>query len=397
MNLRQIATGLVAAGMTLGLIGAGVAATYTDTATAQENVTYVGSFGCQLDSTTQGAVVSTDHHTVTFQEPDIALSAPPQGGNALDLSITLTNTGSIPQNVHWTITGPDYNISPYNRPPYNSPNGHFGTSSGSPSMLTDLHNWTGSQTYTSLGFMWLTPLDNTDLGVTLTATYHVDCTDYSPPSRPTYIGGASASTGTLATQTVSLPSGWQPGDLAIGYTWRAASTGGGAGITGFTTVNSNIFTSGLRQAILQRTLAAGDSTFSTSATANVIMIVVYRHAAVLSSAGLFLTTGAMSSTATAFNCNQPANGPMPTDGSAVDVCFAGDTAATNVKSIAPTGTIGLTNRSAGFAAPNAGMADSSDTSINVWPGAGVSLSTWTSTPNNARAHGTASVGIGYAP
>ena len=47
-------------------------------------------------------------------------------------------------------------------------------------MLTDVDPFAAGATqhYDSLGFMWLTPLDNTDLGVTLSATYHVDCTEH---------------------------------------------------------------------------------------------------------------------------------------------------------------------------------------------------------------------------
>jgi hypothetical protein len=100
MSVRKIAGLFAGFALATGLIGAGVGASFTDTATAVANVK-VGTFGLSITSTTQGAVVvntgsaGNDVHTVTFQCPPIQSSAP----GTCPLQLTLTNTGTMPINV----------------------------------------------------------------------------------------------------------------------------------------------------------------------------------------------------------------------------------------------------------------------------------------------------------
>ena len=97
MTLRKIA-GLVAAfGLTLGLLGSGISATFTDQATAGMTI-QVGTFDIDITSA-QGTVSGS---IVTFSAPDIQSSA---AGSA-PFAFTVTSTGSIPALIHVISTSP---------------------------------------------------------------------------------------------------------------------------------------------------------------------------------------------------------------------------------------------------------------------------------------------------
>lgn len=91
---RKIATIVAAGGLGLGLLGAGVGASFTDGATASQNVN-VGTFGIQVSSTTPGAVTSTDGKTVTMTVPAIQGSA----AGAAPLVFTVKDVGTAPATV----------------------------------------------------------------------------------------------------------------------------------------------------------------------------------------------------------------------------------------------------------------------------------------------------------
>lgn len=97
--MRKIATLLVALGLTLGLLGAGISATFTDSATANMSVS-VGTFNIDLSSSTPGAVVNGGN--VSFTVPSLQSSA---AGSA-PFVFTVTSTGSIPALIHVTATTP---------------------------------------------------------------------------------------------------------------------------------------------------------------------------------------------------------------------------------------------------------------------------------------------------
>ena len=95
--LRTAAVLLAAGGLGFGLVGAGVRASFSDNASVTENIK-VGTFSIALSTTTPGAVVSADLHSITFTAPDINSSA---AGSA-PLAFRVTSTGSIPATV--TVT-----------------------------------------------------------------------------------------------------------------------------------------------------------------------------------------------------------------------------------------------------------------------------------------------------
>jgi predicted ribosomally synthesized peptide with SipW-like signal peptide len=97
MTLRKAAGLLVAAGLMLGLIGAGVSATFSDSATAITNIS-VGTFGVSINA--PGGVQSADHHSVTVTCPQIVASAASQ----CSALFTITSTGSIPANISVSVT-----------------------------------------------------------------------------------------------------------------------------------------------------------------------------------------------------------------------------------------------------------------------------------------------------
>jgi len=107
MSLHKAAGLLVAAGLMIGLIGAGVSATFTDTATATMTV-HVGTFDIQIvDGTGAPGSISCpaatlDSCTITYNAPDILGSAP----GSLPFSFTIKNTGSIVALVTVTASTP---------------------------------------------------------------------------------------------------------------------------------------------------------------------------------------------------------------------------------------------------------------------------------------------------
>ncbi len=79
MSLRKIAGLLVAVGLTVGLIGGGVAASFSISVTASQTIT-VGTFGCIIDSASAGAVINDTKTAVTLDSglitSSVAGSAP---------------------------------------------------------------------------------------------------------------------------------------------------------------------------------------------------------------------------------------------------------------------------------------------------------------------------------
>ena len=97
--MRKIAALLVALGLTLGLLGAGISATFTDTATAEVGV-QVGTFGISISSA-QGTVTgSSVYYDAGFIQSSVA------GSRAF--TFTITNDESIPATISIvaTVTGP---------------------------------------------------------------------------------------------------------------------------------------------------------------------------------------------------------------------------------------------------------------------------------------------------
>ena len=154
MNLRKIAGLLAAGGLMVGLLGAGVGAQFTDSATASQNIS-VGTMGITISA--PGGVVSTDGHSVTVSCPDVVSSA----AGFCKIPITVTSTGTIPVTVsiHTTIKP----LAPFNDW---QPGGAVG--------LGPLHQ---GETAEMDGGFWWNALDNSVLGKTYTETYTATATN----------------------------------------------------------------------------------------------------------------------------------------------------------------------------------------------------------------------------
>jgi predicted ribosomally synthesized peptide with SipW-like signal peptide len=160
MMISHKVGGLAAvAGLSLVLVSGGLYASWSDSAQVQGGAN-VGTFACELSSTTPGAVVSGD--TVSYTEPPIQSSVI---GDVGTLSVDVKATGSIPVLLHWTWVASD------------APGGHWETSMGNPSIADDVTLAAGeSKHYDDLGFV-VTALDNTDLGTVHSVTYTASCAE----------------------------------------------------------------------------------------------------------------------------------------------------------------------------------------------------------------------------
>jgi len=90
--MRKIAATLVALGLTLGLFGAGVSATFTDSASASQQIN-VGSFAIALHSDTPGATVSADGKTLTC--PVLVPTNSTAKFDAVGCHVMIANSGTL--------------------------------------------------------------------------------------------------------------------------------------------------------------------------------------------------------------------------------------------------------------------------------------------------------------
>jgi predicted ribosomally synthesized peptide with SipW-like signal peptide len=148
MRTRKIALMAAVAALALLLVGAGLRAAFTDSATATQNVS-VGTFGIELSSDTPGAVV-VDDHTITFTADKIMSSAPGQA----PFSFTVTSTGSIPVVIGVSAT------------PLSAP---FSDLLGP---VTDVPLVEGGSTTFDGGIAW-TELGNDEIGDAVSITYTI--------------------------------------------------------------------------------------------------------------------------------------------------------------------------------------------------------------------------------
>jgi len=154
-SAKTAAVLLAATGLGFGLIGSGVHATMTDGGSVSESVS-VGSLHCAVSSTDPGAVVAGN--SVTLQLPSIQSSAAGSAGYA---NVTVSNTGTMPEVVHWTTA-------------LSGLSSRFTAAPGTPSIASDVTLAVGAnQPYSGFGFVWST-LSNPDLG-----------TSGQSPTRPT--------------------------------------------------------------------------------------------------------------------------------------------------------------------------------------------------------------------
>jgi predicted ribosomally synthesized peptide with SipW-like signal peptide len=161
LGLKEAAVMLAAGGLGVGLIGSGVRAAFTDSATATESVS-VGTMGITVTSSTPGAVVvntgNQGTHTVTFTCPTINSSA--MGSCPLDFKVT--NSGTMSETVTVASNG--------GSPAFAAPWSDNFTNPGAQVLATAgaSYDYTGGIAWSALG--------NSDLGSAHSVTYTISAT-----------------------------------------------------------------------------------------------------------------------------------------------------------------------------------------------------------------------------
>src|SRR5664280_839827 len=159
MSLRKTVGLLTGFALAVGLIGAGVSASFTDSVTAQENIN-VGTFSCGITATSAGGQLGAPGangyaHSVTYTAPTIMKSDP---GSA-PFSFTVLNVGSIPDVL--TVA-----TSPVLSTPWSIIGAPF-----APVALAS-----GASNVYNTGVSW-TELVNAQLGAHFTVTWTVSCNE----------------------------------------------------------------------------------------------------------------------------------------------------------------------------------------------------------------------------
>lgn len=152
MSLRKVAGLLMAFGLVVGLVGAGVGANFTDSASAVANIS-VGTFGIAVSA--PGGVVTNSGHTVTLTCATIQSSA----AGSCPIDFTVTTTGTIPATV--TVSSSDGFVAPWSDMFVN------------PGVQTIVGS---GGTYTYHGGIKWTELSNADLNTAHTVTYTISAT-----------------------------------------------------------------------------------------------------------------------------------------------------------------------------------------------------------------------------
>ena len=155
MSLRKLAGLAAGFALAVGLIGAGVSASFTDSVTAKENIN-VGTFQCKIVDPSMGNL-SADGKSLVYTAPTIMSSA---AGSA-PMTFTVQNTGSI-ADVLTVATSPV--SGPWSI--INAPFAPVSLAAG------------GTHLY-STGVSW-TELDNSNLGQSGTFTWTVSCNENGP-------------------------------------------------------------------------------------------------------------------------------------------------------------------------------------------------------------------------
>jgi len=161
MTLRKMAGLLAALGLTIGLIGSGVGAAFTDQVTANQTIN-VGTLHCIISAASAGTIAG-DLKSVSYTAPTIMSSV---AGSA-PFSFTVQDTGSIAARVHVAVS---------------SPAAPFSSILAAP--VPDVTLAAGASNAYAAGLQWGV-LTNANLNTTASVTYTVSClesTAKTPPS-----------------------------------------------------------------------------------------------------------------------------------------------------------------------------------------------------------------------
>jgi hypothetical protein len=200
MSIRKIAGLTAGFALTVGLLGAGVGAAFTDQVSAVQNI-HVGTFGCAISSTSG----SVSGKTLTYNAPDITNSAAGQS----PFVFTVTNTGTIPavaQVIESSLTAPFSNILTW-------------PVADQPLAVGGHHDY-------AAGIQW-TELWNDQQGQNLMVTYTVNCVEArTAASEGSTVTFASVDRGIYGSQDsvkfAGSGSGFTPGNVIdVQYAWAA--------------------------------------------------------------------------------------------------------------------------------------------------------------------------------
>ena len=193
MSLRKTVGLLAGFALAVGLIGAGVSASFTDSVSAVQHIN-VGTFGCAISSTSPGAslgaYVNGYAHSVSYS------TAITSSTGTAPFNFTVTSTGTIPVQV--TVT----------QPALSAPWSSLLVDPG-PQNLTAAGNAGDSYLYNA-GIAWA-GLTNADLGTSGAATWTVNCGEVPVPAFSVAYyavnnGGAQFAAGTWVRSTSPIAS-----------------------------------------------------------------------------------------------------------------------------------------------------------------------------------------------
>lgn len=252
---RKVAGALASVAVGVGLLGGGVYATLADSVAATDSVNVANGVACSLSTTDTNAVVNGN--SITIAVPEIQAYA----GNYLH-NVKVTNSGSSTILVNWTAT-------PHITMPSGSGYIDNTLTTSNPSMANNVIIASGAnQNYTDVGVVWGS-MQNEDKGATAQVVYTAHCNE-APASKVQFIGYASQ-TGHAA---LTLPSGAQPGDIALVLEGGGSSTI--ATPSGYSVIAQPVAP---RQNMSYRMIVAGDTAVPAAATAVTDMsVAVYRNA-----------------------------------------------------------------------------------------------------------------------
>lgn len=227
---NRIAAAIASVALGVALVGGGVYAAYSDTATATDSVA-VGAMDIAVSSSNPSAVVVNDStgathaHTVSLTNPDIASSL--AGSSALPF--TVTSTGKIPAKIHVEQTTPVAPFTSLLAPPIADVTLNQG----------EHHDYAG-------GLSW-PALANADLSKTATITYNITVLEDSQAYRPPL--GTFQRQGNLITiyaHTIAYNGGvytFAPGDILRTYAFNGSPMGW-SGDLAAADANGNIYYQG---------------------------------------------------------------------------------------------------------------------------------------------------------
>jgi hypothetical protein len=230
MKIRKPLVGAVGLVAVASLIGLGAGAAYTDGATATQNVN-VGLFGCALTSTDTNMQITNNGHTATLNW-DSVNPITGSGASSRYSNITVNNTGSMPETVHWTeATSGSIAWQPSGRMGYTiGLNGNL--------MSTDLVLAPGTNhPYDSIGFQWA-ELANADLGTSATIAYTATCGEVPP-----LVAGNISFVGTANMAFVAPPATTEVNCPDSMYLWISANANQWCGDGTFPVASTTAFPS----------------------------------------------------------------------------------------------------------------------------------------------------------